>query len=54
MLGFSTTVLILVVVLGVFAWVGLAVGRDRDLEEFAVARNSQNGLGWVEPGGEFR
>ncbi len=45
MLGFFTTVLILVVVLGVFAWVGLAVGRDRDLEEFAVARNSQNALG---------
>ncbi|MCU1631565.1 MAG: putative sodium-solute symporter [Micrococcaceae bacterium] len=45
MLGFSITILILVVVLGVFAWVGLAVGRDRDLEEFAVARNSQNGLG---------
>ncbi len=45
MLGFSTTIVVLIVVLGVFAWVGLAVGRDRNLEEFAVARNSQNGLG---------
>ncbi|WP_155849356.1 sodium:solute symporter [Arthrobacter sp. H20] len=45
MLGFSTTIVILIVGLGVFAWVGLAVGRDRDLDEFAVARNSQNGLG---------
>jgi SSS family solute:Na+ symporter len=45
MLGFFTTIVILALVLGVFAWVGLTVGRDRDLEEFAVARNSQNGLG---------
>ncbi|MBG6219013.1 Na+/proline symporter [Arthrobacter sp. CAN_A6] len=45
MLGFSTTIVLLSIVLGVFAWVGLAVGRDRDLEEFAVARNSQNSLG---------
>jgi SSS family solute:Na+ symporter len=43
MLGVPVTVLILVVVLGVFAWVGLAVGRDRDLEQFAVARKSQSG-----------
>ncbi|WP_084033665.1 hypothetical protein [Arthrobacter sp. 35/47] len=45
MLGFSVTVIILVAVLGAFAWVGLGVGRDRNLEEFAVARNSQTGLG---------
>ncbi|MFL4474859.1 hypothetical protein ACIPVK_12755 [Paeniglutamicibacter sp. MACA_103] len=36
---------ILIIVLAVFAWVGLGIGRDRSLEEFAVARNSQNGLG---------
>lgn len=41
MLTTATTVLTLVVVLGLFTWVGLAVGRDRDLEEFAVARGSQ-------------
>jgi SSS family solute:Na+ symporter len=45
MLDLATTVLIVLTVLGVFAWVGLAVGRDRNLEEFAVARNSQTGLG---------
>ncbi|HET7326078.1 MAG TPA: hypothetical protein VFJ14_02210 [Nocardioidaceae bacterium] len=45
MLSISITVLVLLSVLGVFAWVGLAVGRDRDLEEFAVARNSQNATG---------
>lgn len=45
MLGFPITSVILLVVLGVFAWVGLRVGRDRDLEEFAVARNSQSGVG---------
>lgn len=45
MLGFSITIVILIVVLGAFAWIGLAVGRDRNLEEFAVARKSQNGLG---------
>jgi SSS family solute:Na+ symporter len=45
MLALSTTVIILIVVLGLFAWVGLRVGRDRDLDEFAVARNSQSGLG---------
>lgn len=41
MLTVATTVLTLVVVLGFFAWVGLAVGRDRDLEQFTVARGSQ-------------
>lgn len=47
MLGLSSTVLILIVVLAVFAWAGLTVGSDRDLDEFAVARNSQDagGLG---------
>ncbi|MGJ9403501.1 sodium:solute symporter family transporter [Arthrobacter sp. KK5.5] len=45
MLGVSTTIAILAGVLGVFAWVGLAVGRDRDLEQFTVARGSQGGLG---------
>lgn len=45
MLDFSVSLAILVLVLAVFAWVGLGLGRDRNLEEFAVARNSQNGLG---------
>lgn len=43
MLDTYVTVLTLVIVLGWFAWIGLGVGRDRDVEEFAVARASQDG-----------
>jgi SSS family solute:Na+ symporter len=43
MLDASVTVLVLVVVLGAFAWVGLAVGRDRDVEQFTAARGTQRG-----------
>lgn len=41
MLDTSVAVTSLAVVLSLFAWVGLRVGRDRDLEEFSVARGTQ-------------
>lgn len=41
MLDASVAVASLAVVLTLFAWVGLRVGRDRDLEEFTVARGTQ-------------
>ena len=41
MLDAPLAVLILAVVLAFFAWVGMRVGRDRDLEEFSVARGTQ-------------
>lgn len=44
MLDTSVAVLSLAVVLAFFAWVGVRVGRDRDLEEFSVARGSQSGV----------
>lgn len=43
MLDASLTVVILAVVLAFFAWIGMRVGRDRDLEEFSVARGTQGG-----------
>jgi SSS family solute:Na+ symporter len=43
MLDAPVTVLSLAVVLALFAWVGGRVGRDRDLEEFTVARGTQSG-----------
>ncbi len=43
MLGPSLTVVVLAVVLAFFAWVGVRVGRDRDLEQFSVARGTQGG-----------
>ncbi|WP_198588082.1 sodium:solute symporter family transporter [Geodermatophilus chilensis] len=41
MVGIPVTVVAVAAVLLLFAGVGLAVGRDRDLEEFAVARGTQ-------------
>ncbi len=41
--GIPLTVVAIAAVLLLFAAVGLAVGRDRDLEEFAVARGTQGG-----------
>ena len=41
--GVPLTAAAVAAVLLLFAWVGLAVGRDRDLEEFAVARGTQGG-----------
>jgi Na+/proline symporter len=35
--------IMLVGVLALFCWLGLRVGRDRDVEQFTVARNSQSG-----------
>ncbi len=43
MLDTPTTVITLVAVLAFFAWIGARVGRDRDLEEFTVARGTQSG-----------
>ncbi len=43
MLDASLTVVSLAVVLAFFAWIGIRVGRDRDLEEFSVARGTQSG-----------
>ena len=43
MLDASLTVVSLAVVLAFFAWIGMRVGRDRDLEEFSVARGTQGG-----------
>ncbi len=43
MLGASLTVVSLAVVLAFFAWIGIRVGRDRDLEEFSVAWGTQSG-----------
>ena len=41
MLDAPITMVTLAVVLAFFAWIGVRVGRDRDLEEFSVARNTQ-------------
>ena len=46
MLSAPITLITLAVVLAFFAWVGGRVGRDRDLEEFTVARGTQGG-GWL-------
>lgn len=43
MLDASLAVVSLAVVLAFFAWIGIRVGRDRDLEEFSVARGTQSG-----------
>ena len=41
MLDASLTLVTLAIVLAFFAWIGIRVGRDRDLEEFSVARGTQ-------------
>ncbi len=41
MLDTPVTLVTLALVLAFFAWIGIRVGRDRDLEEFSVARGTQ-------------